>query len=76
MAKKAKRGGKRPGSGRKTMFAGPRVPLAVKVTQACMGLIEETRAELEPKHGSAATVGSAVEYLIRKARPRKRNARA
>lgn len=71
MAKKAKHGGKRKGAGRKTMFEGPRVKLGVKITVACQAMIDETRARLEPEHGSAATVASALEYLVRKGYGRK-----
>lgn len=67
MKSNAKRGGKRKGAGRKTMFEGKRVPLAVKVTEDCARIVEENRVALEAEHGSAATQGSSVEYLIRKA---------
>lgn len=57
------------------MFAGARVKFSVTITTDALALIRETRRELEPVYGSAATDAAAAEYLIRRGAARDRRGR-
>lgn len=59
-------GGKRPGAGRPTLFAGEREQLTIKITTTAVKMIDEAQAMLEKKHGSESNRSVAVEFLVRK----------
>lgn len=71
-AKKRGPGGKQPGAGRPTIYAGgTRQKVSVRLTDTALAIIEATRRELELEYGHAATTAASVEFLVRKAGGRK-----